>query len=204
MNSIDGYCIRGENGGVLSHISRAYHDLQDSSPIWGLKASSKASPGDHPWFGGERIDATAFGKSMCKAFVDNILSLPSGTRVGGFKEIRYHTLGEYLDRHLEFISHFFPNSRFIFNRRNLESVARSGWWKEQDTKEVIRKLGAADLRFERYVSAHRGSSMLMEYDDYKDDPAALKPLYNFIGEKFEYQTVSDVLKKKLTHLQSPH
>jgi len=201
LNGINGYCIRGENGGVLSHLSRAYHTLQDATPISGLRTSSSPSPTDHPWFGGECIDLRKFGTSLCANFIENVLSLPEGTRVGGFKEIRYHSLGDYLDRHLDFISQFFPNSKFIFNKRNLQDVSRSGWWRDQSQSEVIRILSKANERFDNYASCTGNSSIVMEYDQYKDDPETLETLYRFLGEPFDKDSVDNTLKKKLTHLQ---
>ena len=203
LNSIDGYCIRGENGGILPHLSRAYHDLKDSGPITGLRTAAKPSPVDHPWFGGECIDSDKLGASMCASFIDNVLALPAGTRVGGFKEIRYHALGSYLNRHLDFISQYFPNAKFVFNIRNLNDVANSGWWRERDRQEVIRLLGAADERFKEYIAANDSNSILMEYDTYKNDSSALESLYCFLGEEFDPSSVEGILNKKLTHLQPP-
>lgn len=201
LNGIDGYCVRGENGGALFHLSRAYHALQDAAPLSGMRESSTVSAVDHPWFGGERMDIDGFARSMCDSFVDSVLSLPESTRVGGFKEIRYHVLGDYLDRHLDFIARFFPNAKFIFNRRNLDSVASSGWWKEQDAEEVIQKLSAADKRFEAYAERNSASCIMMDYDQYSNAPNALEPLYQFLGEPFDYDRAAGILGKKLTHLQ---
>ena len=61
-----------------------------------------------PWYGADSTDPDAFACSLADAFVRDILKPTPGTRVAGFKEIRFHTDTYFFDHQLDFMRRFFP------------------------------------------------------------------------------------------------
>ena len=121
-----------------------------------------------------------------------------GTRVSGFKEIRYGG-DEFFDveesvEYLGFIKRCFPNARFIFNERNIEDVSRSAWWK--DNPNALKVLEDLLTRVQRMYEAHRSSSLWVDYDQYKRDVNKLGPLFDFLGESFDERKLRRVLDRR--------
>ena len=64
--------------------------------------------------------------------------MPADLRVGGFKRIRYVEDLDFLQRQLDLMRRYFPQTRLAFLTRAPEEVARSGWWTTWPAEEVIR------------------------------------------------------------------
>lgn len=212
LNDIDGYCIRGENQNALQHLAQAWITLTDSDEIakrrrLGADAAAPGIPGfgtpEDPWFGAESIRPDALAARLGAAFVDTVLCPPPGTRVTGFKEIRYSARPGFLPRQLGFMRRAFPGARFVFNTRDPEAVARSGWWADLDPARVMAELSAADRAFAAYVERHPDHAMLVHYDTYRDTPEALRGLFAFLEEPFDRDRVAAVMARPLAHLKSP-
>ncbi len=203
LNSIDGYCIRGENENVLLHLARIWHTVQASEPMRGLRSQGQTTSPTHPWFGAEAIDPEALGHAFARVFLEQVLKLPKGTRVGGFKEIRFVDTVSSLPQYLRFIFRFFPNSRIIFNVRDHAAVARSGWWANMDPKQVIPRLARADEKVIALQEKYPAQSIVVRYEDYTRSPDALLPLFQFLGEPFSRERVTEILSRPLTHLKTP-
>lgn len=202
LNSIDGYCIRGENNNSLFHLARAWTAIQDSDPMRGMRRSGAASAQTHPWYGAEMIDPEIYGRSLANVFVREVLNPPSDARVAGFKEIRFHIHGPQFRSYLNFIHEFFPKARFVFNTRDHDAVVKSGWWANMEPETVRETLSGAERLFARYLEEYPERGLRMHYDDYVGEPQALGRLFDFLGERYDETMVRQVMETRLTHLKS--
>jgi hypothetical protein len=203
LNSIDGYCIRGENNNSLFHLARAWEAIDQSEPIRGMRHKKERSEQTHPWYGAELIESRNYARSLANVFVREVLNPPVGTRVAGFKEIRFHINGPHFRTHLNFIHDVFPNARFIFNTRSHAAVEKSGWWAEMDPAKVRETLSWAEQLFMRYLEEYPERGIHMHYDDYAGEPQALERLFDFLGERYDAPMVRRIMDTRLTHLKTP-
>jgi hypothetical protein len=199
LNSIPGYCIRGENANALFRLAQAWAAIETAEPMRGARIAGEATGPDHPWFGAERADPDRLGRGLAEVFVRETLSLPGGTRVGGFKEIRFHLAGGEVESYLDFITRFFPNPRFVFNTRSHQATARSGWWARMDPAAVKAELTSAERVFARMQKRLGNRAIALHYDDYAQDPEALRPLFDFLGEPFDAAQVAALTARRLSH-----
>lgn len=203
LNAIPGYCIRGENGNALSGLARSWHLMNVAEPRIGLKARGVPSTPEEPWYGAELAEPWRYGSYLANVFVREVLALPAGTRVGGFKEIRFHTEPQFFQPYLGFIRRFFPKARFIFNTRSHDAVLKSGWWADMDETRARKQLEQAEALFAAHIAAHPTISLHLHYDDYAGNPEGFRPLFDFLGEPFDQDLVAGVLNRRLDHLQRP-
>jgi hypothetical protein len=203
LNAIPGYCIRGENGNALSGLARSWHAINTAEPRQGLKARAQPSTPEEPWFGAERIEPHRYGNYLANVFVREVLALPAGTRVGGFKEIRFHAEPLFFPAYMGFIRRFFPKARFVFNTRDHDAVLKSGWWTDMDETRARALLDQAETLFAAQIAAHPDRCLRLRYEDYDGNPEGMRPLFDFLGEPFDAARVAAVLDRRLTHLQAP-
>ena len=209
LNAIPGYLIRGENDNLLYHLARAWMAGKDSPEIAKRREAMQAGEAPDPrygtqidpWFGAELINPPDLGRALSLLFTNQVLKPQPDTRVTGFKEIRFHLAGEHMERYLDFMLFFFPNSRIVFNTRDLASVKQSGWWKNYTDEAFMAEVGDADERFRNYAAAHRKRTICMHYDDYKGKPEAFRPLFEFLGETYDRDHVARVIGHQLDHLK---
>lgn len=203
LNSIPGYCIRGENGNALSGLARSWHAIGTAEPRQGLKARGIPSTPEEPWYGAERIEPQRYGSYLANVFVREVLALPAGTRVGGFKEIRFHAEPLFFPAYMGFIRRFFPKARFVFNTRDHAAVLKSGWWADMDEARARAQLDQAETLFAAQIAAHPERCIRLRYEDYDGNPEGMRLLFDFLGEPFDPDRVAAVLAQRLTHLQAP-
>lgn len=212
LNSFPGFCIRGENNNIIHHLCSAIQSLDNanfdfrredkSKPLHKRKPEMQKimeTPKD-PWYGAELVDPDRFAKRLFDNFVREILSPPSGTRMAGFKEIRWANNLWQLPKNLDIISKHFPRVKFIFQTRDADSVAKSGWWKERPTKDVREYIRKADAAFMSYASDN-DSCLHIRYEDLIAGDVVLRDIAAFLGEKFCADTAHEVINEKLTHLK---
>lgn len=202
LNSIDGFCIRGENNGILSQLAIAASDLKDVHSVQSKYNHSSAAP----WYGITDVDPACFSKKLSSMFVEELLCPPKGTRVTGFKEIRFSSediSDEAYKKVIAFMADEFPGSRFIFNTRNWREVARSGWWRYRaDLGNVRRCIEHSDSRFET-SAAHLGErAFLVDYADFKGNADGFRPLLAWLGENMSDHQLNEIMGTKLEHLQT--
>ena len=199
LNHIDGYCIRGENYNALAHLARAWDAVATGEAMHGQRASGEATAPCHPWYGAEEVDPDELGRALAEGFVRTVLRPPAGTRVAGFKEIRFHLAGAHLEAYIRFLTRFFPGARFVFNTRDHAAVARSGWWAQMDPDKVRRQLEAAEEGFAKMRALLGERAIALHYDDYVARAEALEPLFDFLGEPFDAARVRTITERRLTH-----
>lgn len=214
LNSISGACIRGENGDLLTPILRSIHDLRNSYNVCirrteiGIPLSERAlhlrdilsTPND-PWFGAERIDIDDYARSILDCFVRTILCPPEKSTLLGFKDIHFYKAGDHFDRIMNCMLTEFPDGRIIFLTRDLDDVAKSGWWKDLPKKDVVHELGRANARFRCFHDAHKEKTMLFDYQEFFDRDVGVKRIFDFVGAEFDKSRVDEILKFRLNHLK---
>ena len=206
LNSIPGYCIRGENGNAAYHLCRVIDELQRQDNIWMRREQAMGKDsfvGDlgkptDPWYGAENINVDRFAKSLFNGFCKEILTIPPQIRVAGFKEILYiHDL-TFLPTQLEIMQTYVPRAKIIFLTRDHAKVASSSWWQNEDRATLLDQLNWADQVFKDYAESH-ADCFRLDYSSYANGPGALVPLFEFLEETMDWQVVADILANKLTH-----
>ena len=166
LNTLPGYCIRGELGGPLKPLSGAWAETVISG--WQT---------DKDDF---ELASLLFGWKLADAFVTNVLKLPDDVRVAGFRSNEiYQDIGEFWNM-MSFLYTNFPNSRIVFNTRDAQKVSRSGPWTQRPQDEVLRTLETMDRFFEEFAQSYPERSICVRYSDYMTDP---KRLSEFLGEE---------------------
>lgn len=214
LNSIDGYCIRGENNNALYNLTRAVARIEQE-PNFQHRMEARGKPKaemrpflrpilgtpNDPWYGAEKAEPGPLAKGLFNQFVRHVLVPPQGTRVAGFKDIHYHEDPAFFSTQLDLMRRHFPKARFIFNTRAAAGVANSGWWRKRPAEEVHRIVDRADALFADYAARHPACCHSLHYDAYKDRPAALAPMFEFLGEPFDEAAVAALMEQRLTHLK---
>lgn len=195
LNSIPGYCLRGENAGVL-------YDLFQYQTKVTTSAAANATPEPmtvtHPWFGIDEYPEDVALARMRELVIDSLLRPEPDTRVAGFKEIRWWMSKpvEYLD----FIESVFPGCRFILNTRNLDDVAKSSWYrKKPSARDDLEKV---EERLKDTVGRRGERGFHIHYDDYVNDHGVVKDLFDWLGEDYDPEQVEMVLNTR--HSSSRH
>ena len=109
---------------------------------------------------------------------------------GGFKEIRYGLKDyDYLCRNIDFLKDLYPMAQFIFLKRELNELIKSGWW----TEEEFDILKNQQELFIRHCAENK--TFLLDYKQLcKND---LTELYNYIDAKYERSKVAKISEIKL-------
>ena len=199
LNAIPGYCIRGEHANSLKHLFNAWEAIRETAAIRGLRGTGTSTGPTHPWYGIEDAVPWDYARGLADVFVREVLRLPPGTRVGGFKEIRYHEDKGAAGAYLDFLGRVFPRARFVINTRDLAAVARSGWWASLPPGRVAAILGAAEREFDAFAARLPERAIRLCYDDYAAAPEALAPLYAFLDEPFDREAVAALMARRLDH-----
>lgn len=213
LNSIPGYCIRGENGNLLYHITRAI-DVTQSWENYTWRRDDRDKPyseqrmflrdiigsSKDPWYGSENVSPSSFSKSLANAFVDKALNIPPSTRVAGFKEIRWHEDKKFFSKFLNICSDTFPNVRFVFQTRDSNAVSKSSWWKDRNPDDVREMVSAANRMFTEYASQNSERCFTVEYERFREGPNYVQELFDFLEEPMDESKVSEILNQKLMHV----
>lgn len=216
LNAIPGIVVRGENGHLCRALRQIVATVETAPDFVRRRAAVVVAPGDRPlalrdtlctpadpWFGAERVDPDAVGRALCEAFVRTVLQVPAGTRVAGFKEIRYLDHVDDIADELDFLRRFFPGARFVFLTRDHRAVMASGWYVRMSRIVTARRLRAADAAFARYAARHPDICHALRHEDFAENPEAFRPLFAFLGEPFDRAAVAAILDRRLTHLTRP-
>ena len=190
LNSIPGYTIRGENGFAVYHLFRFHQTMVTAQREKG--AAVRALHPKDAWFGIDEFSPSRSIELIRRIVVDTVIVPPPGTRVAGFKEIRWYRddLGEFID----FVRAVFPDARFVINTRDLQATAASKWWK--DRPDANDTLGAADSMMRGLLGTLGDAAFHLHYDDYVNRPDGLRPLFAWLGEPFDEAAVREVLEIK--------
>lgn len=204
LNAIAGYCIRGENGGVMAHMAKAAHTLQ-------AMHTEKNHPGNigpnRPWHGIDQVQPETFARSLAYEFTQSVLVPPEGTRVTGFKEIRHtpsHMSDDEFDILMRFMSENFVNARFLFSTRDAVEVSKSGWWpqsKKHKPSDVLRLIADSNTRFEKWAERLGDRAFVIDYADFNGRPEGFTPLLEWLGADLTAEKVEKICGERLGHLK---
>lgn len=203
LNAIPGYQIRGENYGALFRLHQAAAAVRRTHD--GHGDSDLRLGVESPFYGAARLAPAVWEEALAAMFVSDVLRPAAATRVSGFKEIR-HTPDFMTDAefraYLDFLLAAFPDSRVVFNLRDIEQVIRSDWWDHRERDEVRRMIARADARFRAYHEAVPARTLLMHYNDYAGRPEQVAGLFDFLGERFDAEAVRDVMRRPVSKPRS--
>lgn len=195
LNSLPGYCIRGENGGALFHLFRAVNAARHARYTFGHKPASST----HSWVGSHLVAPDRLASDLADSFLTNVLSPPITARCVGFKEIRYTDIqmnDEEFREFLDFMAEAFPGAGFVLNVRDVEATSQSGWWPKQPRERALKSLNNARDRLGAFHESHPETSFLFDYDEMKSDPRHFEALCDFLGEPYNAETAASIMQVK--------
>lgn len=193
LNSIPGVLIRGENNNFFYDLYKSYAGL---TTVISKNKNKHAVLPNQPWFGIPVYDIERLIKNFQSVAHDLLISSyeDMGTDlVTGFKEIRYPKVKDDLALYLDFLLKIFPNAAIIFNTRNLDHVANSAFWKDQDKAQVIADLNQFEGEFSQFAS-DREDVFSLRYEDVYPNSQRVRELFDFLGAEYDQQVVQTVLK----------
>lgn len=190
LNSIPSVLIRGENNNFFYDLYKSYAGLTKV-----MSRHKNATLPNQPWFGIPHYNTDKLIQNFQSVAHDLLMSSYEdvGTDfVTGFKEIRYPEVKDDLAPYLDFLLKIFPNAAIIFNTRNLDHVADSAFWKDQDKTQVIADLNRFEGEFSQFAS-DRENVFLMRYEDVYPNSKRMRELFDFLGAEYEEEAVQTVL-----------
>jgi hypothetical protein len=184
-----GFLIRGENGGILEQLFRFHQRaMREREAHRGEVPTTPRSP----WHGIDGYPPDLAIAAIRSLVTQTLLRPAPDTRVVGFKEIRWPSRD--LPAFLDFIQELFPDARFVVNTRDLDAVARSGFWANRpDARATVE---AAEARLLAATDALGDRAYRVHYDDYVADPASLEGLFAWLGEEFDLERVRVVMSRR--------
>ena len=202
INTALGADVKGENTNALYHLYKSYASLA----LTAERGTEKTRERDNPWYGAADIAADQFLTTALTAFISDILRPAAGTKITGFKEVRY--ADGFMDReefknYANFLLRVFPNSRIVCNSRDAKEVAKSGFLKERSAESVIHNVERCDIRFQALVGSHPERCIAVRHGVYNKDPEKLRALFDFLELEFDEDRVKAVLEKPLLHAKGP-
>lgn len=195
LQSINGYFMRGENANALWPLFQSIKRIEQAKIDHGYREIEAKGP----WFGINAVDPDRYAQRLVNIFVEEIIQPPEDARVIGFKEIRFHEAEGEFDEYLEFIANHFSPARFVFNLRNWQDVAKSGWWKNCDPDMVKALVEKSDAQFLSFAEKHPDSCFVAQYEEYVGEPNYWRKLFDFLGETFDPARVKELSARKLKH-----
>lgn len=201
LNQFPGYLIRGENHNALRPLAESWLRLRDSTPLPEHRKTAKITGPTHPWHGAELMDVQSYGHDLAAAFCRNVLQPGPGTRVVGFKEIRWHKTFAFFETYLNFVYMFFPGTKFVFNTRDFEGLHKSGWWANMSEQSVREMKESSEALFHSYITKYPDRCCRLHYDACMHDPGEFERLFQFLDEPYDVSLVNQVLDQRLMHLQ---
>jgi hypothetical protein len=192
LNSTPGVLMRGENRGLAYYLHQ-FHKSAVKDAAW---AGDVARRKVNPFFGIRDYPADLAVTRIRELLLDTVLRPEPGTKVLGFKEIRWYQ--EDLPEYLDFMRTVFPGARFILNTRQLSDVARSSWWADHD--DAFEQLEVIEERMLSAAEALGPSVFHLRYDEYVDDPPKLRGLFEWLGLEFDEARVRKVMERQYAEI----
>lgn len=195
IQTIPGCTLRGENFNAIEGIWQSAGRVRKTRSLWGKEKQPELSP----WYGADQVRPQIYANALIDAMIAHVLRPPRDARYFGFKEIRYITLDDRFPEVLDFMRAHFKDAFFIFNSRNAEDVLKSAWWKNKNPNHIRKMVARMDARFADYRASHPDHSELLSYESFSKNPAALRPLFDKLGESFDEGQMRIILSEKLNH-----
>lgn len=182
LNTIPGYLLRGENRDALHHLFLFHQTVMAEKRRVGH--DRQADP-THPYFGIGGYPPRRALVRIRRLVLDTVLRPEPGTRVTGFKEIRWYHPD--LEEYVAWLREVFPGARFVLNTREHADVLKSRWWAKGDHTQNLQDIEARLLVL---VESLGDAAYHVHYDDYVADPTVLRGLFTWLGEEFDESAVT--------------
>jgi hypothetical protein len=200
LNRIPGYCIRGENGGILVNFVTAAATLERKRREPGRTGDTD----EHPWFGIQDTNIAELRKGLADLFVRTVLCPPPDCRTIGFKGICFTPIeldDDSFTQLVDFLLNEFEDARIIFNTRDALQVAQSAWWAERPSEEVIDLVEHSNRRFAKAHKRYPGSTKIIDHSEYDRRPEGLASLLEWLGEELPVDQLTALADDRLMHCQ---
>ena len=181
LNGIPGYLLRGESLDAVHHLWKFHSTLAAKAATGHHRARRKPT---HPFFGISDFPVQTSIAGIRRLVLDTLLRPEPGTRVTGFKEIRWYHAD--LEEYVAWLREVFPGARFVVNTRDNAAVLQSKWWA---TGDKAAELAGIEKRLLALAADLGDAAYHVHYDDYVADPMVLRGLYDWLGEPFDEQQV---------------
>lgn len=169
-----GQCsVWGEHGGILMPIAASYFSAVDSGRVRSNIFGSDVVAWEN-WFNEEQFS------DGYRRLVRHLFCGDEAKRYWGFKEVRYGNG----DRVIEFLSHIFPESTFVFLVRepvsNIASQINAGHRGNMPVRDRAALWAKQNGYFLTFMES--GNGHVMRYEDFTDpDNPALAELFEALG-----------------------
>ncbi len=194
LNGVDGCCVRGENANFLLGLYEAYRSIGIAKEM-----GEHALLPTHPWYGGHSFDEQKFISSARKIFNEQ-LAFPYGTKLAGFKEIRWskselrnNTIKEYMN----FLDTLLKGVKIVFLTRNIKDIFES---------QIRADFDHTGINFEHFVegaenfySEIRSVSIPVfeiDYDDITHISAKMNKMFDFLEVEFDIKKINLIISTK--------
>ncbi|MGB5952158.1 MAG: sulfotransferase [Ornithinimicrobium sp.] len=186
LNSIPGFQIMGENGGVILNLLQYQKKASEVSRKW---TTSEPLESSHPWYGIDHYPSDVALDRMADLVTDTLLRPGPDTIVTGFKEIRWWTVS--VTAYLDFLDSLYPNARYLLNTRNHQNVAASSWWKKDP--DAVQTLERIEANMRRAVGSRGERGYHIHYDDYIADRTLLRELCDWLEVDYDQERFDRVM-----------
>lgn len=191
LNSLPGFCIRGENHNALAHLCGFYRAAKETTG----KVAKKSMLPVHPWYGADLIKPDEVSDTLRKAFVETILKPPADATVIGCKEIRINWNEiEDFDAFLTDVLEIFEGAKIIFNHRDILATSKSSWWK--DTAHSYATIRSMDQRLRDNRFTNAPNIFHVEYEELIKGPEYARKLAEFLGVPFDGSVYKKVMETR--------
>lgn len=191
LNTIPGWLIRGENENFPLHLFRMAGAIRTAQ----AHRFPHETPAD-PWYGVQEIDLGGVMRD-CEALIRNALvplTRRAAVRCYGFKEIRCVYIPGELRTYLDFLHDVLPGLVVIFNFRDIDAVLRSAWWRDADPVQTRALIDAFERAAIGYHVEGRAPSLIVRYEELTRRGAALRGLFDFLGETMDDALLDEVFR----------
>lgn len=106
---------------------------------------------------------------------------------------------EQRDAYLDMLRDSFAGTRFLFQTRDLDAVARSGWWAQQPREQVIAQLRRAEALFADYAAARPAACFTIRHERYREGADYVAEILGFLGERMDRLAIEAALARSLSH-----
>ncbi len=123
-------------------------------------------------------------------------------KIWGFKEIRFGLDESNTDKNysyenfeweMDFLRLLFPNSKIIFNTREIEAMSQSGWWQKTFNATKILKQ-QQDYFLNYHYDQDNSSTFHITYEDIVQKSIQLELLFKFLKLDFDIKNYLSVMK----------
>lgn len=189
--SADGADIRGENL-VGLQLASIIGTLM-SEKHFNLGNPRQPLESKHPWYGADQIDKQRVMKTCAELFKNEVISRSQGTKLVGFKEVRWFDLPHAFSA----VRWIYPNARFLFLERDPNLMAQSGWW--GDTENAVERI-VERQELAREVRQDLGPCALtLSFESILNVDSTRQEVEEFLRHKLNSRSWQAVLSEPLSH-----